>query len=51
MATASARSKIRAALRANRQKRAAEGKERLRKQFKKLGIDFIQANLEEFATG
>ena len=49
VATASARSKIRAALRANRQKRAADGKVALRKQFKKLGIDFIQANLEELA--
>ena len=47
--TASARSKIRAALRADRQKLAQEGKERLRKMFKKLGIDFIQANLEELA--
>ena len=37
-------------LRANRQKLAAEGKDTLRKRFKKLGIDFIQANLEELAT-
>ena len=49
VATASARSKIRASLRANRQKQAAEGKDTLRKRFKKLGIDFIQANLEELA--
>ena len=49
VATASARSKIRASLRANRQKQAAEGKDALRKRFKKLGIDFIQANLEELA--
>jgi len=50
VATASARSKVRAALRANRQKLAAAGKEKLRKQFKKLGIDFIQANLEELTN-
>ena len=49
VATASARSKIRASLRADRQKLAAEGKEKLRKQFKKLSIDFIQGNLEELA--
>ena len=49
VATASARSKIRASLRANRQKQAVEGKDALRKRFKKLGIDFIQANLEELA--
>ena len=49
VATASARSKIRASLRADRQKLAAEGKEKLRKQFKKLSIDFIQRNLEELA--
>ena len=48
--TASARSKVRAALRANRKKLAAEGKDKLRKQFKKLGIDFIQANLDELAN-
>ncbi len=46
VATASARSKIRAALREDRQKLAAEGKSALRKQFKTLGIDFIQANIE-----
>ena len=46
VATASARSKIRAALREDRKKLAAEGKTALRKQFKQLGIDFIQANIE-----
>ena len=49
VATASARSKIRAALREDRQKLAAEGKSALRKQFKMLGIDFIQANIEALA--
>ena len=49
VATASARSKIRASLRADRQKMAAEGKEKLRKMFKKLHIDFIQGNIEELA--
>ncbi len=46
VATASARSKIRAALREDRQKLAAEGKSVLRKKFKSLDIDFIQANIE-----
>ena len=49
VATASARSKIRAALREDRQKLAAEGKSALRKRFKALGIDFLQANIEALA--
>ena len=50
VATASARSKIRAALRASRQKIAAEGKEKLRKRFRKLDIEFTQVNIEELVN-
>ena len=49
VATASARSKIRAALRADRQKLARRARSACASMFKKLGIDFIQANLEELA--
>jgi GTP pyrophosphokinase len=45
--TASARSKIRHALRESERSTAEEGKERLRKWMRREGIDFIAANIEQ----
>lgn len=46
--TASARAKIRSALKADSRKLAAQGKDRLRRRFRALHIEFIQANIQAY---